>query len=265
MKPLIPLLHCLAICIFSQALANPSPTAQATADDTPSAHQLAQAGDQLATEVSDVIKDFKTASKGKRWGRSPGHKATYQALLRYRQELLLLIDMCRPAESPDRLMIVVVDCEKLRKNSMSLAEFIIIPDALTTKIQSLKPAAATLVPKVNHYETRYFTWKKSVADTRMAQDMSRMRKELRQVQQNQQDIARQSQNILNEVSQNHSQPSTTTQTNHVVVERCPPQQPARPVCRPTPRPTPTPSPTPCAPTKPPVRVNPHQLQQHLNK
>ena len=68
------------------------------ADDTPSPQQLSHETRTLQDKLNKLIRLYKSSSTGKRWGRSPGHKSAYQALLHYRDELGTLLTMSQPGK-----------------------------------------------------------------------------------------------------------------------------------------------------------------------
>ncbi len=129
-------------------------------EDSPTPLLLKEAATGLRDDANQLAKHFKTASTGKQWGLSPGHKALYQAIFAYRNELQITIEMSKPAESPDRLLKVILDSRALGKRVAFLSKFIIIPDEIRKEITKVSQGSNILIPHVQKYETRYFVWKK---------------------------------------------------------------------------------------------------------
>lgn len=225
------------------------PLVHAAEEDSPSPQFLKEAATELKEDANKLAKQYQKASIGKQWGRSPGHKALYQAIFAYRNELQTASKMCQPAESPDRLLKVILDSRTLGKRMEFLAKFIIIPDPILQAITNTSQASNTLLPHLQKYEARYFTWKKVELEREHAEDLEKMQQQIAALQRSHNAVVNNSNQILNALEEERSRPDT------IIVhpgghQSCPPSHDNRPVRQPTTRPVRPTRPAPCPPTQP---------------
>lgn len=158
-------------------------------DDTPSPQVLKETASTLRDEVSTLAREYLKASKGKKWGRSPGHQALYKKIFSYRNELQTTTEMCTSGQSPDRLLTIAMDCQSIGKVMTELAEFIILPDETLKLIRDLSAQSNQLLPAIEKYEQRYFIWKKAALEQQYADDLAGLQRELSTLAASQKKIA----------------------------------------------------------------------------
>lgn len=165
------------------------------ADDTPSPQLMKETATSIRDAANKLAREYRTASNGKNWGLSPGHKAVYQSIFAYRNELETVTEMCTSGESPDRLLTAALDC-KLKGRVMSeLAAFVILPDNLLEQINAISKRSNELIAPLQRYEQRYFTWKKVDLERKHASDLARLQRELAALKINQNQIIQRSNEI----------------------------------------------------------------------
>lgn len=146
--------------------------------DTPSPQILKETASTLRDEVSTLAREYRKASDGKKWGRSPGHQAVYKKIFSYRNELQTTAEMCTSGQSPDRLLTIAMDCKRIGKVMTELAEFVILPDETLERIHVLSEQSNQLLPAIEKYEQRYFIWKKAALEQQYVDDLAGLQREL---------------------------------------------------------------------------------------
>lgn len=176
------------------------------ANDSPTPHFVLQKATEMKANAENLIGEYKNASKGKKWGRSPGHLAVYTAMFKYRDELTTLIEMSKPGASPDRLMKVVMDCEAHEKHIKELASYLILPKSLKDQIFNMRSSAKEMTSLLNTYEGRYFVWKKTFLEKRHASELAAMRRQVANLEDSQQVMAREAQKLAEEARKANEEP-----------------------------------------------------------
>ncbi|WP_435894024.1 hypothetical protein [Oceaniferula spumae] len=223
MRKILPtLLSTVIFCFVSQPHVHAEPD---VADDTPSPQILKEKAGILHAATNKLARDFRAASAGKNWGLSPGHKALYQSIFNYRDELETVTEMCKAGESPDRLLTVALDC-KLKGQAMTeLAVFVILPKELSEQISKLSERSSELLAPIQQYEQRYFTWRKVDLERKHANDLARLQRELAALKSNQDQIVQRT----NEISSQQDCPPQQV----IVVEPSHSRHPAPPRSHPS--------------------------------
>jgi len=160
----------------------------ANPDDSPSPQLLKEKATILRDAASQLGRDYLAASKGKNWGHSPGHKALYQSIFAYRNELQTVTEMSKPGSLPDRLLTIAMDCKIKSQAMANLAVFVIIPDSLLQQINELSKRSKELLAPIQQYEQRYFTWRKVDLERKHASDLALLQRELADLKSNQKHI-----------------------------------------------------------------------------
>ena len=92
-----------------------------------------------------------------------------------------------------------------------LAGFVKLPEKVSQGIDDLKDPLPVLIPKVTAYENRYFPWKISETERKLANDLAKMKTNLAALERNQKQLQNQGQQILQSVS------STRCEANTILV------------------------------------------------
>lgn len=196
-------------------------------DDTPTPQALKEKATILLGATNKLARDYRNASNGKNWGRSPGHKALYQSIFAYRDELETVTEMCKPGQSPDRLLTIAMDCKLRGKAMVEHAGFLILPDKILKQIREISERSKELISPIRQYEQRYFTWKKVDLQKKHGDDLAQFQRELIALQTRQNKIIQRASEIAREAASRPAQviiiKPTHKNTDHSSSKNLPPK------------------------------------------